>query len=45
MDFGLFFLMQRDEQDTDRALESMRLFAEQVAPKLKPSGHGAPAAP
>ena len=31
--------------DTDRALESMRLFAEQVAPKLKPSGHGAPAAP
>ena len=31
--------------ETDPALESMCLFSEEVAPALKPSGRGAPAAP
>ncbi len=52
MDFGLFFLMQRDEAwtgyhhvlllmalpglGTAEALRSMRLFAEEVRPAMKP---------
>jgi len=41
----MMLLMALPGLATDPALESMRLFAERVAPALRPPGHGAAAAP